>query len=115
MMRLLSGVLLSVALVSADQLVLTSGQVVSGSYLGGDVRAVRFAVGDRVNTYSVAEVRSIGFGAAEPAQAQPEPPEIKVPAGWDIEVRVLQPIWPGVGKTYRAESFSDVIVGNKVL
>lgn len=79
---------------------------------------MRFAVGDRVSTYSVADVRSIGFGAAQsqPAKPQPEIPQVKVPAGWDIEVRVLQAIWPGgVGKTYRAQNFADIILNNQVL
>lgn len=39
-----------------------------------------------------------------------------MPAGWDIEVKMLQAIWPNSGgKTYRAENLADIIIGNQVL
>ena len=57
----------------ADTLVLKSGRSVEGTYLGGDSRQVRIAVGERVETYSVSELSEVRFGSAEaqPA-AQPE-------------------------------------------
>ena len=47
---------------SADSLTLRSGRVVHGQYLGGDARQVRMAVGDRVDTFDVAEVSTLQFG-----------------------------------------------------
>src|SRR5579864_6572586 len=53
------------ALCSADSLTLRSGRVVHGQYLGGDARQIRMAVGDRVDTFDVAEVSNLQFGGGE--------------------------------------------------
>lgn len=47
----------------ADTLTLRSGRVVSGSYLGGDSRQIRMAVGERIDTFQVADVVRIEFGS----------------------------------------------------
>lgn len=47
----------------ADTLTLQSGQVVRGQYVGGDARHIKFAVGDRVDSYSIDDVASLQFGA----------------------------------------------------
>ena len=47
----------------ADSLVLKSGRTVSGTYVGGDARTVKMLANDRVETFDVAEVRSIQFGS----------------------------------------------------
>jgi hypothetical protein len=46
---------------SADTLTLRSGRVVTGQYLGGDARHIRMAVGDRVDTFDVADVGDLEF------------------------------------------------------
>lgn len=45
----------------ADRINLKSGSVVEGTYLGGSSRQVRIEVGGQVQTYEVADIRSIGF------------------------------------------------------
>jgi hypothetical protein len=50
---------------SADSLTLRSGRVVHGQYLGGDARQIRMAVGDRVDTFDVADVSNLQFGGGD--------------------------------------------------
>jgi hypothetical protein len=63
---------------SADSLTLRSGRVVHGQYLGGDARQIRMAVGDRVDTFDVAEVSNLQFGGSEKLSSEdsrpPAPP-----------------------------------------
>ncbi len=59
----------ALSLVSADTLTLRNGRVVQGSYLGGTVRQVRMAVGDRIETYDVSDIESIRFESGQPAAA----------------------------------------------
>ncbi|HEX4594716.1 MAG TPA: hypothetical protein VH157_10600 [Bryobacteraceae bacterium] len=58
------------AFCSADSLTLRSGRVVHGQYLGGDARQIRMAVGDRVDTFDVAEVSNLQFGNEERLPSQ---------------------------------------------
>lgn len=53
----------------ADSLALKDGRVLSGTYLGGSTMAVRFLVGDRVETYPIGAVDRITFGDPGPASA----------------------------------------------
>ena len=46
----------------ADTITLKNGGVIEGTYLGGDARRVKIAVGDRIDTYSVDELQNIQFG-----------------------------------------------------
>jgi hypothetical protein len=46
----------------ADTITLKNGGVIEGTYLGGDARRVKIAVGDRIDSYSVDELQSIQFG-----------------------------------------------------
>jgi len=50
------------AVAFADTVTLQDGRTVNGSYLGGDSRSIKIAVGDRIETYSVSDVRNISFG-----------------------------------------------------
>jgi hypothetical protein len=64
----------------ADSLTLRSGRMVNGSYLGGDSRQIRMAVGDRIENFSVADVVRLEFGslatsdASMPTQSLDPPP-----------------------------------------
>jgi hypothetical protein len=49
----------------ADTLTLRSGQVVHGQYVGGDARHFKFAVGDRVETYSIDDLDTVQFGSGQ--------------------------------------------------
>jgi hypothetical protein len=62
-MRTLLGVFaLSAVFSFADTITMRDGRAVNGSYLGGDSRSVRIAVGDRVEAYRVEEISTIVFG-----------------------------------------------------
>jgi len=69
----------ALTLASADSLTLRSGRVVQGSYLGGSARQVRMAVGDRVETFDVADVESIRFESGQPAAAVESAPVVTRP------------------------------------
>jgi hypothetical protein len=87
-------ILLCISVISlgfADTVTLRDGKQINGSYLGGDARNVRIAVGDRVETYRVDEISTITFGAAAASTAaasttpstsslaQEEPPRVMRP------------------------------------
>jgi hypothetical protein len=76
--RYLSVFLLLANTVMADTVFFRDGHTVNGSYVGGDARTIRVAVGDRVETIRVADVDRISFGEPEQAYAPPvlrTPPE----------------------------------------
>ena len=77
-MRYLSVFLLLANCVMADTVFFRDGHTVKGSFVGGDARTIRVAVGDRVETIRLADVDRIAFGDAEQAYAPPvlrTPPE----------------------------------------
>ncbi len=77
-MRYLSVFLLLSNCVMADTVFFRDGHTVNGSFVGGDARTIRVAVGDRVETIRVADVDRISFGEPEQAYAPPvlrTPPE----------------------------------------
>jgi hypothetical protein len=57
------------AVVYADTITLKDGRTISGSYLGGDARQIRMAVGDRVQSFSVTDVSRVEFGSVDSMQA----------------------------------------------
>lgn len=61
----------AVGVLSADRLITRDGRTIDGTYLGGDSREVRMAVGDRVQSYDIGSVRSIEFGPAAATAAVP--------------------------------------------
>src|SRR6185437_9724376 len=63
--RVALGLVGCLSLAFADTLVLKSGSTVQGSFLSGSNRSIRFATGDRVNTYSIADIDSIKFGGPQ--------------------------------------------------
>jgi hypothetical protein len=69
-----------VALGSADTLTLRSGQVLHGQYVGGDARHIRFAVGDRVETYLIDDVDSLKFGSGQARNNDPDRSPVPDPA-----------------------------------
>lgn len=80
--------LLAGTTLSADTIVLRNGSRVEGSFVAGDSRSIRFAVGSQINTYYLNDIESIRFsGPAEappaanyPPPAQPSPPPPPPPA-----------------------------------
>jgi len=76
--RYLSVFLLLANTIMADTVFFRDGHTVNGSFVGGDARTIRVAVGDRVETIRVADVDRISFGEPERAYAPPvlrTPPE----------------------------------------
>lgn len=79
---ILAALLASAALLSADTITLRNGSKFDGTFLGGDSRSVRFAVGSQVNTYNLTDIESIQFNSASQqstssprsANYPPEPP-----------------------------------------
>jgi hypothetical protein len=110
---------------SADTLTLRDGRFMSGSYLGGDARSVRFAVGDRVDTFKVEDIAGITFEAQAPAPAPPPPPReerreerkdgAELPAGTPLVVRMIDSVdseRDAIGKTFRASMDEPVVDRN---
>src|SRR5258708_2094807 len=62
LLRLLPAILAVGAFCFADTITLKNGGVIQGTYLGGDSRSIKVAVGDRVDTYAIDELSSIRFG-----------------------------------------------------
>ena len=73
MTRLLAVAALILGVCSADTLTLRSGRVVNGSYLGGDSRQIRIAVGDRIESFSIADVVRLEFGSLSTSDNTPLP------------------------------------------
>ena len=120
-MRLLSAFLLLAGLGLADTITFRDGHTVNGSFLGGDARTVRMAVGDRVENYSIGDIVSLSFGGPAPVSAAPSapPPALArreerrealtggptLPSGTVLTIRMVDSVdseRDQVGKTFRA-------------
>ena len=105
--------LLALASIStADTIQLKAGTTLTGTYMGGNGRELRFAVGDQVKTYRVDEVQSITFGdeassagVSSAPHNRPASPTPMVTADIKVYVRLIDPIdskKDHVGQTFRA-------------
>jgi hypothetical protein len=76
------GLLLAGSMLTADTLRLKNGDSVSGTYLGGDTRQIKFLEADgRTKSYNVSELDGIDFTAGEASAAAPvAPPSFSGPA-----------------------------------
>lgn len=72
-MRVLTILLLVTSMSLADTVTLRDGRTIRGSFVGGDARTIRVAIGDRVETFSVGEVTNISFETAPASNNMPEP------------------------------------------
>lgn len=133
-MRTLAIFLLIANLGFADTITLRDGRSVVGSFLGGDARNVRVAVGDRVETYAISEVTNISFdnGVGSSAKAVPATPPApfqrsvrteprpavrtvdsrEIPSGTVITIRMVDSVdseRDTVGQTYRASLDEPVL------
>ena len=121
----------------ADTITLRDGRTVNGTYLGGDSRSVRFAGGDRVETFRIDQISNITFGdtGGSARQRDPEPrrderPSYQAPrreeavnkpeqqelrAGTTLTVRMIDSVdsqRDAVGKTFRASLDEPVVDSN---
>ncbi len=82
MIRCFSTLLLLSGLASADTLIMRDGRTIVGSFVSGDARNVRIAIGDRVEGFRIEDISSITFGdPAPPAQVPPPAPPEQVITG----------------------------------
>lgn len=82
MNRLIVAAALVLSVSWADTLTLRNGRVVEGSYLGGDSRQIRMAVGDKIQNFAISDVVRLEFGSlatSEAAPPAPVPPPEPVP------------------------------------
>ena len=142
-LRILICAFLVLGMASADTLTLKNGKVVEGTFLSGDSREVRMAVGNRVDTYQISEVSGLQFGraaAATPAAAHvaaaapvtvaaPVAPALatpraarrtgkEVPAGHALVVRMIDDIdseRDRLGQTFRASIDEPVVVNGETV
>ena len=127
----------------ADTLTLKNGGTIQGTYMGGDARQVKFAVGDRISNYPVDEINGIQFGPTGPPAAAEQreyrrgpdglerradrdrdnPPQqpaggVQIPAGTALVVRMIDPVdseTDRLGQTYRATVDEPVVVDGQTL
>jgi hypothetical protein len=75
------GLLLSCSLLTADTLRLKNGVEVSGTYLGGDTRQVKFLGPDgSMKSYNVSDISGIDFTAGESAASAAQAPAASTPS-----------------------------------
>lgn len=111
----------------ADTLTLNNGKVIDGTYLGGDARSIRMAVGDKIESYGIGEVSTLKFGAAK-SMAQPSTAatpaaatgnwKVEIPAGSELVVRMIDSVDSEVnrvGQTFNASVDEPVIVDGKTV
>ena len=143
LLRVTTLVIAIATICSADSLTLRGGRVVHGQYLGGDARQIRMAVGDRIDTFDVAEVSNLQFGGGErlssedsgppPRQRQEqEPPRedrysqppqqnaygSQIPVGTAITVRMIDGVdseQTRLGQTFRASLDEPIEVNGQTL
>ena len=141
LLRITTLVIAIAALCSADTLTLRSGRVVHGQYLGGDARQIRMAIGDRVDTFDVAEISQLSFGGAERLSSDdrdrnprendrvaqtappPSPPPqqnasypVQIQTGTQITVRMIDAVdseQTRLGQTFRASIDEPVEVNGQ--
>ena len=112
----------------ADELHLRTGAVISGSFVGGDTRSVRFIGPDgNVRTYSVDDVASIHFvttptatgpAAPSPSRTTSSQPTVTVPAGTVITVRMIDSIdadITGAGERFRASIDDPISIDGRIV
>ncbi len=135
--RLITASLASAFWLQADVLTLKDGRKVEGTYLGGDARQIRMAVGDQIQTFDLTQAVSLQFGSEPPPPAQPpakpaetpaaaaaQPPapaaeaKREIPAGAQIVVRMIDAVdseTDKLGQTYRASVDEPVVVDGQEL
>ena len=124
------------ALLRADELRLHNGTTVTGSFVGGNTRSVRF-IGDdgELRTYSVGDIESIHFlstasaavpYAPAPSRARATPARAAaahqhsatIPGGTVITVRLIDSIdadVTGAGERFRASIDDPITIGGQIV
>jgi len=134
-MRLASTLLMTLAAAFssyADTLTLRGGEVIQGTYLGGNARQIRIDVNGDVQSFDVGQVRSVSFAdegyqpapaprsSASPAPGRvPDASGLTIPADTPITVRMIEAVNSDsarLGQTFRASLDEPVYVnGQQIL
>ena len=142
MLRMMALLAVTLSLAFADRLTLRDGREVEGTYLGGDARQVRMAVGDKIESYRVSEITSLQFGGATAAApvtsgsgatttlaAETKPADTKpaaaapasgkeIPAGTEVVIRMIDDVdseVSRVGQTFKASLDEPVVVNGNTM
>jgi hypothetical protein len=124
----------------ADTLVLRNGQVVNGTYLGGNPREIKMQVDNQIQTFDLSQVVTLNFTSSQSApqrQSYSQPPQqqappapapppqttatvgVELPAGTAITVRLIDSIdsrQNKVGQTFNASLDEPVLInGNTAI
>jgi hypothetical protein len=110
---LLLGLALTV-LVSADTLTLRDGRRIEGTFMGGDARQIRMAVGDQIQNISVTDAVSIQFGSSPTAAITPQQPIVVTPQPSYTPAPVTQPQY-GQTQSVQAQSGLMIPAGTQVV
>ncbi len=115
---------LTLAVVSADTLTLKTGKTIEGTFLSGDSREIRMAVGNRIDTFAIGDVAGIRFGRAtadtSPVTA-PAPRRLsgnQIPAGTVLVIRLIDDVdseRDRLGQTFRGSIDEPVIVNGETV
>jgi hypothetical protein len=114
---------------SADKVRLKSGKAVDGIYMGGDSKAVRVLLDNgRVAQFPIEDITGVDFTPRQPPPQPPAPapkpaaapqrPEVLVPAGTAINVRLTQNIDVDAsqsGMTFKAIVDDPVMMGGQIV
>jgi hypothetical protein len=113
---------------SADKIRLKTGKAVEGIYMGGDSKAVRVLLDNgRVAQFPIEDITGVDFSPREPPPppppapkpaAAPPRPEVLVPAGTAINVRLTQGIdvdASQAGMTFKAIVDDPVMMGGQIV
>jgi hypothetical protein len=114
---------------SADKVRLKSGKAVDGIYMGGDSKAVRVLLDNgRVAQFPIEDTTGVDFTPRQPPPQPPAPapkpaaapqrPEVLVPAGTAINVRLTQNIDVDAsqsGMTFKAIVDDPVMMGGQIV
>ncbi len=122
-------------LASADTIALRNGEVIQGTYLGGNARQVRMDVNGNIQNFDIAQVQAISF--SDSGSPQPPPPQaayrtdrdripdrdrspertrvqgVTIPADTAITVRMIESVnsqSARLGQTFRASIDEPVTV-----
>ena len=108
----------------ADSLELKNGSLVKGRFMGGDQNSIKFQVGSSLQTYNVADIRTLRIdsesaGAAVSAtEAAKVSSDVTIPAGTRISVRTIDAIDSTknhVGDRFQASLEEPLIVDGNVI
>jgi hypothetical protein len=78
--KIIVSLLASALLSSADTLQLKTGTTLTGTYMGGTGRELRFATGDQVRTFHIEDVQTLTFGDIPAQGSNPGPGSATAPA-----------------------------------